>query len=434
MKVELEKAPENVVNLKIELPAKEGVDAYNRAVDGFSRNLSIPGFRKGKAPRSIVENNVGKERIKYEALERLLPSVMTKAIEDNNLDVITQPSIKNYKFELGEDLEIQASVEIRPEVELGQYKGLTLEVEKYELPEDAFEKSLNNMLEQYSTLEQVTNRNSKSDDVIVFDFDGYVDGEKIPHGEAKKYTMDLAHSTFIPGFAEQLVDKALDTDFDVNVKFPEEYHEKSIAGKDAVFKCRIHEIKTRVIPELTDEFAQKVGPFKTVDELKTNIQEYLDKQVEEQNDRRARNAIFDKVIETSKADIQKSMIEREKNSLLEEYKQKLASQGFTWENAVEAQGIENILKNIQEDAQARIMNSLVINKVAKEAEIKIEAGDFQKKLDLLKMSYQLDEKTLLSELSANPMLINQMTQQAVNEKVIDFLVENNTINFVNAKK
>jgi len=185
---------------------------------------------------------------------------------------------------------------------------------------------------------------------------------------------------------------------------------------------------------LTDEFAQKVGPFKTVDELKTNIQEYLDKQVEEQNDRRARNAIFDKVIETSKADIQKSMIEREKNSLLEEYKQKLASQGFTWENAVEAQGIENILKNIQEDAQARIMNSLVINKVAKEAEIKIEAGDFQKKLDLLKMSYQLDEKTLLSELSANPILINQMTQQAVNEKVIDFLVENNTINFVNAKK
>ena len=278
MKIDFEKEDHNIAKVAIEIPAKDGLNAYNRAVKSYAQHVNIPGFRRGKAPRNIVERQIGKERIVAEALETLLPSAFQQVISENKLEVLMQPRVENYEFEVGKDVKVNATIELKPEVTLKQYKGLTLDVEEYKTPEDAFDKSLDNLLNQSAKLELVVDRNSKSDDVIVFDFDGYVDGEKIEHGDAKNYTMDLANSNFIPGFAEQLVDRPLDTDFDVNVTFPENYHEAKLAGKPAVFKCKIHEIKERVLPELTDDFAQKVGPFKTVDELKADIQDYIDKQ------------------------------------------------------------------------------------------------------------------------------------------------------------
>ncbi|MBQ6516833.1 trigger factor [bacterium] len=434
MNIEIEKKEGNVAELKIQLPAQDGVNAYNTAVMRLGMEVNVPGFRKGKVPRNILEQRIGKERIKIEALERMLPSVLSKAVSENKLDVIAQPQIKSYKFEIGQDLELLASVELRPEVTMGDYKGQTVEVEKYELPKDAFDRALDNVIQQYSTLEQVVDRNTKSDDIIVFDFDGYVDGEKIPHGDAKNYTMDLANSSFIPGFAEQLVDRPVDTDFDINVTFPEEYHEESLRGKEAVFKCKIHEIKTRVLPELNDELAQKAGPFKTVEELKTNIQEYLDKQVENENRKRSEKALFELFVEKAQVDLSDSMILREKNSLLSEYKHKLAEQGFSWENAVEAQGIEELNKNVEDDAKSRIKNSLVIGKIAELEDLKISQEDFTKKIEMMQHLYNLDSKAILSNLQSNPGFISELNQQILNEKVLNFLVENNTVKFVKAKK
>ena len=228
MKIDLEKKEQNIAKVDIEIPAKEGLEAYNRAVKTYAQHVNIPGFRRGKAPRNIVERQVGKERIITEALETLLPSAFSKVITENNLDILTQPKVENYDFEVGKDVKVTATIELKPEVKIKEYKNMTVEVEEYETPKDAFDKSLENILSQSATLELVVDRKTQKDDVIVFDFDGYVNGEKIEHGDAKNYTMDLANSNFIPGFAEQLVDREIDKEFDVNVTFPETYHEQKL--------------------------------------------------------------------------------------------------------------------------------------------------------------------------------------------------------------
>ena len=434
MKIDFEKEEHNIAKVEIEIPAKDGLNAYNRAVHTYAQHINIPGFRKGKAPRNIVERQVGKERIVAEALETLLPSAFRQVISENKLDVLVQPQVEKYDFEVGKDVKVTAKIELKPDVILKEYKNMTVEVEEYITPDDAFDKSLDNLLNQSAKLELVVDRKTKADDVIVFDFDGYVDGEKIEHGDAKNYTMDLANSSFIPGFAEQLVDKALDTDFDVNVTFPEDYHEEKLAGKPAVFKCKIHEIKERVLPELTDDFAQKVGPFKTVDELKKDIQDYIDKQKENIDKKNSEKAIMNKLHDEVVIDIHDAMIKREADSLLDEYRQKLKSQGFTWEQAIQAQGYDTIMSTINEDALFRIKNSLIIDKIAKEENITVDQASLIEKLDSLSAMYQMDKETFARYMYQNPGMMNNISQQILNEKVISFLTENNTVKFVKPKE
>ena len=433
MKIDLKKEEHNIAKVDIEIPAKDGLNAYNRAVKSYAQHVNIPGFRRGKAPRNIVERQIGKERIVAEALETLLPNAFRQVISDNKLEVLMQPRIDNYNFEVGKDVKVSATIELKPEVTLKEYKGMTVDVEEYQVPEDAFDKSLDNLLSQSAKLELVVDRNTKADDVIVFDFDGYSNGEKIEHGEAKNYTMDLANSNFIPGFAEQLIDKPLDKEFDVNVTFPESYHEVKLAGQPAVFKCVIHEIKQKVLPELTDEFAQKVGPFKTVDELKADIQDYINKHKENADRKNTERAIMDRLHETVEVDIHEAMISREAESLLDEYKQKLKNQGFTWEQAIEAQGYDKIMATINDDALFRIKNSLIIDKIAREEKITVDQKSLSDKLDSLSAMYQMDKDTFAKYMFQNPSMINNISQQILNEKVINFLVDNNTAKFIKPK-
>ena len=428
MNTTIEKQPENVVKVDIEIPAKDAVNYYNDAAKRLAQYVNIPGFRKGKAPRNIVEQNIGEERIKHEALENALPRIFSQVIKENDFDVVAQPYVESYDFKIGEDLKIVAKLELRPEVTLGQYKGLTVDVEAYKTEEDALQKSIDGLLQQHATTLVVTDRNTKDTDTIVFDFDGYSNGEKIEHGDAKNYTLDLAHSSFIPGFAEQLVDRALGEEFEINVTFPEEYHEKKLAGQPATFKCRINEIKAKVLPELTDEFAQKVGPFKSVDELKADIQKYLDTQKADIDRTNSEKAIFEKVTSEAKVEIQQSMIDREADQLVAEYKQKLEMQGFTWEQAVEAQGYDEIMNSLKEDAAVRVKNSLVIDKIAKEENITVSQADFGAKLSELSQMYQIDTPTMIKQLSQTPGVFNALSQQALNEKVTQFLADNNTVN------
>ena len=428
MNTTIEKQPENVVKVDIEIPAKEAVNYYNDAAKRLAQYVNIPGFRKGKAPRNIVEQNIGEERIKHEALENALPRIFSQVIKENDFDVVAQPYVESYDYKIGEDLKIVAKLELRPEVTLGQYKGLTIDVDAYKTEEDALQKSIDGLLQQHATTLVVTDRKTKDTDTIVFDFDGYSNGEKIEHGDAKNYTLDLAHSSFIPGFAEQLVDRALGEEFEINVTFPEEYHEKKLAGQPATFKCKINEIKAKVLPELTDEFAQKVGPFKSVDELKADIQKYLDTQKADIDRTNSEKAIFEKVTSDAKVEIQQSMIDREADQLVAEYKQKLEMQGFTWDQAVEAQGYDNIMKSLKEDAEIRVKNSLVIDKIAKEENITVSQADFGAKLSELSQMYQIDTPTMIKQLSQTPGVFNALSQQALNEKVTQFLADNNTVN------
>ena len=427
MKVTLEKEQENVVKLDITIPAKDAVEAYNKAVSTISKYVNIDGFRKGKAPRAVVERHVGTERIKQEAIENLMPKAINQAVVDNNLDLIAQPYITNYNFNIGEDLTVTAKAELRPEVTLGQYKGLTLEVKDSPVEEDAMQKSIDRLLEQHITQETVIDRPTKDTDIAVIDFEGTANGEKIQGGDAKNYPLDLAHSNFIPGFAEQLVGKNLNDEFDIKVTFPEDYHDEKLKGQPATFKIKINEIKEKKLPELNDEFAQKVGSFKTVDELKADIQNYLNSQRERTNKMNAENEVFKAVIDGAKVDIPQSMIDREANSLKQEYTQRLAAQGINWEALVKAQGEDQLLKNLSEDALVRIKNSLVIDKIAKDENIKLEQKDLEAKFAQLGAAYGLQPQDLIKQLGQNPELLASISQQAMNDKVKDFLMENNKV-------
>ena len=435
MKVTLENGKDNVVNMEIVIPAKEAAEAYNKAVGKISQYVNIDGFRKGKAPRAIVEKHVGTERIKIEAIESLMPRTIAKAIEENKLDVITQPSITSYDFEVGKDLTVKVLVETRPEVTLGEYKGLNLKIEDSPIPEDAEQKSIDNLLKQHSTLELVVNRPANETDTAVIDFEGFANGEKIVGGEGKNYALDLGNSNFIPGFAEQIVGKNVNDEFEINVTFPEEYHDEKLKGQPAVFKIKIHEIKERILPELNDSFAQKVGPFKAVEDLKADVKKYLETQRERTNKQNAENEIFKNVIDAAKVEIPQSMIDREVESLKADYKQRLAYQGIDWDTLVKAQGGEDhLVETLKEDAAHRIKNSLVIDKIAKAENVKLDQKDLEKKFAELATMYGMQQQDILKQLGQNPEMIGSLSQQALNDKVRDFLVENNKVEIVEPKK
>lgn len=431
MKVTLEKEQENLVKLDITIPAKDAVDAYNQAVRTISQYVNIDGFRKGKAPRAVVERHVGVERIKQEAIEKLMPKAISEAIIENKLDIITQPYITSYDFNVGEDLKVVAKAELRPEVTLGQYKGLTVKVEDAVIAEDALDKSIDALLRQHSTLELVVDRPANDTDTAVIDFEGFSNGEKIVGGSGKNYPLDLGHSNFIPGFAEQIVGHNLNEEFDIDVTFPEEYHDEKLKGQPATFKIKINEIKERKTPELNDEFAQKVGNFKTVEDLKADVQKYLESQRERTNKTNSENELFKTVVESVKVEIPQSMIDRETASLTEDYKHRLASQGIAWDNLVKAQGGEDeILKNIKDDAVVRIKNSLVIDKIAKDENIKLEQSDLEKKFAELGNAYGMPPQEVIKQFGRNADFLASISQQALNDKVRDFLAANNKVELV----
>ena len=434
MKFAVEKENDNIYKIDITIPAKDAAKAYDEAVRRIAQYVNVDGFRRGKAPRAVIERQVGTERIKHEALDKLMPSVIAEAIKENNLDVITQPYITKFDYTLGQDLTVELKVETRPEVILGAYKDLKVDVESTEMPEDAFDKALQNVLNQYATLELVVDRPTKDTDIAVIDFEGSVNGEKIEGGDAKNYPLDLGHSNFIPGFAEQIVGKNIGDEFDIKVTFPENYHDDKLKGQPAVFKIKINEIKERKVPELNDAFAQKVGPFKTVDEFKADIQKYLDNQKETSDRQKSENAVFEKVIEAASVDIPETMIEREAETLTNDYKQRIQAQGLSWDAVEKSEGSEKLAETIREDAKFRIKNSLVIGKIAQEENIKLEPKDIHAKFNQLSAAYGLRQEDLMKQIGKNPEIIASLSQQALNDKVRDFLMEKNSVNFIKPKK
>ena len=432
METTLTKGKDNLVTISMTIPAAEATSAYNSAATKIAQYINVDGFRKGKAPRAVVERHVGVDRIQQEALEILLPKYLGQAIYDNKLDVITQPAITNYKFETGKDVEVTFEVETRPEVSLGSYKGLNVKVEIPAKEDDAFDRALNSFLTQHSSLDLVLDRPSCETDTVVFDFDGVCNGEPIQGGSAKAYTLDLAHSNFIPGFAEQLVGHNINEEFDIQVTFPAEYHDEKLKGQPATFSIKMKEIKQRVMPELTDEFVKKSSKFSTVDELKADIQSYIDNQVENIKKVNAENTVFKSVVDSTSVDVPQSMVDREVASLKAEYQQRLSYQGVNWEEFLKSQG-EEFEKSLSEEAEMRIKNSLIIDKISKEVEIKVEQADFQTKLAQMAGAYGVAPQELLKQFGQNPDFLSSLSQQIVNDKVRDYLLSNNNIEYVEVK-
>jgi trigger factor len=434
METTLTKDKDNLVILNMTIPANEADSAYNLAANRISQNVNINGFRRGKAPKSVVERHVGTDRIEHEALDMILPRYISQAITDNKLDTITQPSLVNYNYEHGQDLKVTIEVETRPEFNLGSYKDLSLKAEIVPEDKDAFDKTLESYLTQHASLELVLDRPSKDTDIVVIDFDGTCNGEKIQGGSAKGYALDLAHSNFIPGFAEQLVGHNLKEEFNIEVTFPEDYRDEKLKGQKAAFAIKMNEIKERVLPELNDEFVKKATRFSTVDEMKADIKDYIEKQRESLKKTSAENAVFKAVSDATEISIPQSMINREVNAIANDYRQRLSYQGVNWADFIQAQGGEAKFGEVLADeAKVRIKNSLIIDKISKEEKLTVEKEDFTGKLSQLSAAYGATPDAIVKQFGQNPQFINSLSQQIINDKVREFLIENNKFEYVEVK-
>lgn len=426
----IDRQENNIVQLSLEIEAGHATQEYNKACRRLGMNVAIPGFRRGKAPRAVVEKYVGVDRIKREALDRLLPHVFADALSEQEFDIACEPLVEDYEFELGSPLSVQVKLELKPEVELPDYKGLTVDVVKFELPEDAMEKELKALADKYATLEPVIDRPAKSDDIVIIDYTGSINGELIRGGSAKNHQLDLANNNFLKEFSEQLVDKNLGEETVINVKFPEDYYDPNLADKDAEFVVKINEIKARIMPELTNEFASKISDFETMDELKEDIEKYLKKSEEHENDMRLQKAILDRVVDEAKLDLPDSMVNREAKVLLGEVQQRLKAQNISWEEVLDSQGHEKIWANLRAEAHKRVKTSLVVSSIVKEEGIELTEQDFGSRVNEIAKAYKTDEKNVLKHLSSNQGMAQFLSQQIISHKVLEKLSQYVEINYV----
>lgn len=429
MKTDVKKLEGNVVEVNIEIDAKKAAAEYDIACKRLAERVNIAGFRKGKAPKNIIEKHVGIDTIQRNALEAILPKVFTEVIRTNNLDIVAEPYIESFSFEDKQPLKITAKFELRPEITISAYKGLEVKAEEFKQSENALEDELNKIAEKYSELKTVQKDKAEASDLVVIDFEGFVNGEPIKGGAANGYTLDLGNSNFIKGFAEAIVGNPVGEEFTINVSFPDNYHDEKLKGAPAEFKIKIIEIKEKTTPALDDALAQKVSQFKTIDELKADIQKYLDNVLKGENDRRAYDAVFNKVLENTKIDIQESMITREAQALLRDMEARVKQQGGDFEKVIEAEGKDKVWNELKAEAQKRIKNTLVITKIAQDEKIQVNANDLETKINEVAMMYGVDKQTMVGELQKNAQLIQSLSQQIINEKITKFLLENNTVKF-----
>ncbi len=364
MKVTLDREGQNIVKLGLELEAEKALKAYELACRQLSHQVNIPGFRRGKAPRNIIEKTLGVDFIKQEALERLVPDLLRQAITDESLDVITEPQIDKCEFELGSPLKLQAKFEVRPEVTLGEYKGISVDVPEAKLPADAMQKSLDSIAESKSSLAPIPARPVKDGDTVLLDFECFVEDKLVDGGKAEGLVLEVKEGTFIPGFCEQLVGKEPDNKFDVNVKFPEDYRNKELAGKDAHFKVDLREIRERSIPDVNDELAKAVGQA-SLEELKKALEERLNEEVLQENEVRSQRKIVEAIVASSKVEIPETMIERERDLLLGQIRRYVEQNQQNWDDFQQRPEFEAMKAAKFEEAKQRVLTSLVLGAVVR---------------------------------------------------------------------
>ena len=430
MTVTIERLDNNEVKLNIEVEPAVSSFEYDKACKRIAQRVNVPGFRQGKAPKNILEKYVGIAALQREVLDSVLPTIFQNAIDENNFDLVTPPNVESFEFLEDNTLKVVAKFELRPEVNLQEYKGMQVDVEEYKTAEDAIDKELNVLADRMASLNDITDRKTNNTDLVNIDFDGYVDGEEIKGGSAKNYVLDLAHSNFIPGFAEQLVDKNAGEEFKINVKFPDEYHDEKLKGKDAEFNIKINSIKEKVLPEINDDFAKRVNAkFNTLDELKEDIRKYLENTAKSENERRVANKLFETLVTNTNIDIQDSMINREIQALMGEFKQRINMQGGNYDEMLEREGHQKVYEQMKEEAIKRIKTSLIVGKIAQNENIQVTQEDIQNKIAAMANMYRTTTENIVAEIQKNVNILHSLNQQVITEKVTNLLIQNAKVNY-----
>lgn len=428
MNSQLLKKENSVVTLKLVVSSdkfKEGIDyAYKK----LRNKINIPGFRKGKAPKKIIETQYGKGVFYEEAINHVFPAAYKSALDELQIDPVDQPSIEDVsEIVEGQDVEITVSVAVKPEVKLGEYKGVNVEKTNTELKEEDIDAELSKMQEQASRFVNVEDRAVQENDMTVIDFEGFVDGVAFAGGKGENYNLVIGSNTFIPGFEEQLIGKSLNEEVEVNVSFPTEYHAENLAGKEAMFKVTVKEIKFKEMPELDDEFAKDVSEFDTLAELKEDIKAKLVEDLAKKDESENRNKTIDKVTENAEVEIPEVMVHAEVENMIKDFEMRLMYQGMNLDSYLKFTNStrEGLKEQMQEEAKIRVKTSLVLEAIGKAENIEVTEDDVEAFIVDMAKTYNMDLDKFKENINAVEK--ENMKDNVVLKKTIDLLYDNAVI-------
>ncbi len=424
MNSEVVKKENSVVTLKLTIDAQSFEKEIKQAYSKNKGKYSVQGFRKGKAPMSLIEKHYGEGVFYEDAINSLFPYAFEAAVKEHDLDTIARPELDVEEVEKGKDLILTVDVAVKPEVELGEYKNLEVEPSSAEVTDEEVQLELQTMLEQNARFVTVEDRAVKSGDMLLIDFNGKVDGVEFEGGKSENYSIVVGSGTFIPGFEEQLEGMLLNEQGDLTVKFPEEYQAAELAGKDAVFTVKINEIKEKEIPELDDEFAKDVSEFDSLDEMKKDIREKFEKDKQQKVEREMENKLVQKAAENAKVEIPEIMIENQIDNMLYDFDYQLKNQGLDLENYIKFTNstMEEFKKQMRPDAENRVLTSLVVDAVAKAEGVEATDEELEQELEKMSGDYKMELSKLKETLRDTDM--DYIKDTIVARKTVQILKDN----------
>lgn len=427
MAVKTEQVEKNLVKLTFEVTAEKFEEGKQKAYLKNMKKYSVPGFRKGKVPRAIIEKYYTEAVFYDDAINYVLPAAYDEAVKESGLDVVAKPELDIEEIKKGEPVVFTALVTTRPEVKLGGYKGVTIEKIEHNVTDEDIAKELEAAQKKNARLISIEDRPLENGDIATIDFEGFVDGTAFEGGKGEEYDLEIGSGTFIPGFEEQLVGVALGAETDVNVTFPEEYHSDALAGKEATFKVKVKEIKARELPELDDDFATEVSEFETLDEYKKDIKAKLEKRAENQVKAETENAVVEKVIENAEVEIPQPMIETQIDNMVADFSQRIMYQGLNLETYLKYTGMtmDSFRAQFVKDAENRVRGSLVLDAVAADAGVTVGDEEYEMKLVDMAKQYNMEIDTLKENIGEAE--TESIKKNMVAEKTVQMLVNNAVI-------
>ena len=418
MSVQVEKVEKNMAKLTIEVSAEEFGKALQQAYQKQKNHISLPGFRKGKAPMAMIEKMYGSHIFYEDAANILMPEAYAKAADESGLDIVSQPAIEVTQIEKGKNFIFTAEVAVKPEVTLGEYKGVEVEKKTVEVTDEEIEAELKKEQEKNSRIIPIEGRPVENGDLVVLDFEGFVDGEAFQGGKGEQYPLTIGSGSFIPGFEEQLIGAEVDKEVEVNVTFPEDYQAEELKGKAATFKCTVHKIEKKELPELNDDFAKDVSEYDTLAEYKEEIKKNIEESKLEDVRREKEDAVLTKIIEGAQMDIPDAMLETQAQQMLDDFARRMQSQGLTMDQYMKFTGtsLEDLQKQMKPQAMKRIQSRLVLEKIAAEENIVISDEQLMEEIKKMADMYKMDAEKLsdmMGDHEKEQLKLDMAVQQAI---------------------
>ena len=413
-----------MAKLTIEVSADELEKALQNAYKKQKNKISMPGFRKGKVPRQMIEKMYGPEVFYDDAANQLIPEAYGKVYDEEDLEIVSQPKIDIVQIEKGKPFIFTAEVALKPEVTLGEYKGLKVEKISNRVTQKEIDAKLAEEQEKNARTVSVTDRPVQDKDEVVLDYEGFVDGVAFEGGKGENYPLTIGSGSFIPGFEDQLIGANLEEEKEVRVTFPEEYHAKDLAGKDAVFKCTVHEIKVKELPELDDEFASDVSEFETLDAFKADIKAKIKEQKIAEGKRKQEDKAVEEAVANAQMDIPDAMIDTEVRQMANDFAQRLQQQGLTMDQYFQFTGMtaEKMTEELKPQALKRIQTRLVLEAIVKAENIEISDEKIDEEIQKMAESYKMEAEKLKEFMGENEK--KQMKLDMAVQEAVTFLVEN----------